>query len=49
MSNVLKIESINQLVKDGQTEGWTDTQRKLLNGGYNMIPRTFESGRGIKS
>ena len=22
----------------------TDTQRKLLNGGYNIIPRTFESG-----
>ena len=51
---MLKIESGNEVVKDGQTDGrtdgetdgdgrgCTDTQRKFLNGWYNIIPRTFQ-------
>ena len=41
---MLKIESGNEALTDGQTDGRTDgrtLKRKFLNGGYNIIPRTF--------
>ena len=37
---LLKIESGNEALTDGQTDGRT-LKRKFLNGGYNIIPRTF--------
>ena len=37
---MLKIESGNEALTDGQTDGRT-LKRKFLNGGYNIIPRTF--------
>ena len=37
---MLKIESGNEALTDGCTDGRT-LKRKSLNGGYNIIPRTF--------
>ena len=40
---VLPAESENDSLTDGGTDGRT-LERNFLNGGYNIIPRTFESG-----
>ena len=39
-SKILKIESRNKMV----TNRRTDTQHKIFNGGYTIIPRTLSGG-----
>ena len=41
---MLPAESENDALTDGRTDGQTDgrtLERNFLNGGYNIIPRTF--------
>ena len=49
---MLKIESGNEALTDGQTDVRTDGQtlkRKFLNGGYNIIPALLKWRGIIKS
>ena len=48
---MLPAESENDALTNGCTDGRTDRgtlERNFLNGGYNIIPRTFLKWRGIK-
>ena len=39
---MLKIESGNEVVLDGWTDGWMETQPKFMNGRSNIIPALFK-------